>query len=56
MHSIKTTLYAWYSRRDFVIKLKRAQHCWEIKKKKNGKKRKIIRREKDVRKSIMIMN
>lgn len=55
MHSIKTTLYAWYSRRDFVIKLKGAQHCWEIKKKTENK-RKIIRREKDVRKSLMIMN
>lgn len=41
MHSIKTTLYAWYSRRDFVIKLKRAQHCWEIKK-KTEKKEKLL--------------
>lgn len=42
MHSIKTTLYAWYSRRDFVIKLKGAQHCWEIKKKKTEKKEKLL--------------
>lgn len=41
MHSIKTTLYAWYSRRDFVIKLKGAQHCWEIKK-KTKKKEKLL--------------